>query len=158
MFTPSEAEKIALELYGISGKADQLPGYVDFNFKIKSGDSSFVLKISTEDDLALLKSQNKVLLHLKNGPGNFPEPVPSLKGKDIYKLEHHGEAYHIRLLTYVDGLPIFKVKPTKNISYTLGRFLGNLDQKLMSFNDPVIETRVYKWDIQHLLLNQKYLR
>ena len=133
MFTPSEAEKIALELFGISGTADQLPGYVDFNFKIKSGDSSFVLKISTEDDLALLKSQNKVLLHLKNGPGNFPEPV-YFKGEEHPPEKESGNAFFDN--TYkIEGktLKIEKVKDNLNQRCTECEFYDSASPATLLF-------------------------
>ena len=32
--TPDEAEKLALELFNIKGKASALPGELDFNFRL----------------------------------------------------------------------------------------------------------------------------
>ncbi len=49
--TNEKAERIILELYGIKGIASQLPGEIDFNFRIKVENSEgFILKISRPDE------------------------------------------------------------------------------------------------------------
>jgi Ser/Thr protein kinase RdoA (MazF antagonist) len=46
---PDKAEKILLEVFGIEGTASPLPGYVDFNFKIKTKEEKICFKdISTQ--------------------------------------------------------------------------------------------------------------
>ena len=45
--TIPEAEEILFDLYNIRGTASPLPGYVDFNFRIKiEGEEGYILKIS----------------------------------------------------------------------------------------------------------------
>ena len=66
MISVSEAEKIAVDHYGITGKATKLPGYDDENFKLLSttGDS-FILKIlKPEVDAKYLNFQNEILIHV----------------------------------------------------------------------------------------------
>ena len=44
--TALEAEKILFELYNIKGKASSLPGYVDFNFRIKiENEEGYILNV-----------------------------------------------------------------------------------------------------------------
>lgn len=50
-----EAEKILFEHYNIKGKAYELPGYTDFNFRIKvENENSYVLKISRKTQTTIL--------------------------------------------------------------------------------------------------------
>ncbi|MDG1508868.1 MAG: hypothetical protein P8Q53_03715, partial [Flavobacteriaceae bacterium] len=47
----SEAEKILFDLYCIKGTASPLPGYVDFNFRIKiENEEGYILKISRVEE------------------------------------------------------------------------------------------------------------
>ena len=79
-----EAERIALHLFGVRGKATPLPGYIDLNFRISiedaenfkdaqdkktrnpKGDPKFILKISRPDeDADYLDFQQKLLRYLE---------------------------------------------------------------------------------------------
>ena len=49
--TIPEAEEILFDLYNIRGTASPLPGYVDFNFRIKiEGEEGYILKISRVEE------------------------------------------------------------------------------------------------------------
>ena len=46
-----QAEQILFQLYGIKGKASELPGEIDFNFRIKVKDGEgYILKISRPNE------------------------------------------------------------------------------------------------------------
>ena len=61
LINTNDAEKIALENYGLKVKADALPGEFDMNFKIKSDSSTYILKISRPDvDPDFLDYQQKI--------------------------------------------------------------------------------------------------
>ena len=49
--TSLQAEKILFKLYKVKGKASTLPGYVDFNFRIKiENEEGYILKVSRPDE------------------------------------------------------------------------------------------------------------
>ena len=51
IITKEQAENTLLKSYGIHGIASKLPGYVDFNFRIKvKNNDCFVLKISRPEE------------------------------------------------------------------------------------------------------------
>ena len=61
--TIPEAEEILFDLYNIRGTASPLPGYVDFNFRIKiKGEDGYILKISrVEENKKYLEYQQNLL-------------------------------------------------------------------------------------------------
>ena len=63
---PSEAERLARELYGIAAAARPLPGEYDDNFHLVAADgAAFVLKVMhPEREPALIDAQCQALAHL----------------------------------------------------------------------------------------------
>ena len=61
-----QAENILLKVYGIHGIASKLPGYVDFNFRMKvKNNESFILKISRpEESKKYLEFQQNLLQYI----------------------------------------------------------------------------------------------
>ena len=66
--TIPEAEKILFDLYHIQGTASPLPGYVDFNFRIKiENEEGYILKISRVDENKKhLEYQQELLQFIEN--------------------------------------------------------------------------------------------
>mgnify|MGYP000967446828 CR=1 FL=1 len=64
----SEAEKILFDLYCIKGTASPLPGYVDFNFRIKiENEEGYILKISrVEENKKYLEYQQHLLQFIEH--------------------------------------------------------------------------------------------
>ena len=66
----NQAEEILFELYNIKGTASELPGEIDFNFRIQTTNSEgYILKISRpNEDEDYLDFQQKLLQFVeKNG-------------------------------------------------------------------------------------------
>ena len=72
----SEAEKILFELYNIKGRASSLPGYIDFNFRIKiENQEGYILKISRpEENKKYLDFQQYLLQYIKSSDKNLIAP------------------------------------------------------------------------------------
>ena len=146
-----DAVRVARELYGISGSASALPGEIDNNFRLKAETEEFVLKLhradGQEDDLDL---QNAVLEHLaERAPSlTLPRVVRTSSGELMAKVEGaDGETRLVRLLTYVPGKPLARVRPhTPGLLHHLGEVLGRLDRALEDFDHPAAE-REFKWDL-----------
>jgi Ser/Thr protein kinase RdoA (MazF antagonist) len=76
-FTAAQAEALAVERYGVRGRAAALPSERDQNFRIDAaGSTSFVLKIAnTTEREEVLDFQNAALQHLaRHGSGAGPPP------------------------------------------------------------------------------------
>ena len=70
------AEEILFEIYGIKGKASSLPGYVDFNFRIKiENEEGYILKISRPDENKnYLEFQQELLQTIESSDENLIAP------------------------------------------------------------------------------------
>ena len=108
----SQAVTIAKTHFLITGDVSVLDGDEDFNFKITTASTSYVLKISSAN-LQRLETQNKVLhfLSQKELPLALPQILPNKKGDLCTTITLHGAQYHIRLITYVQGRLWAKANP-----------------------------------------------
>jgi len=150
-FTGDQAVAAAERLYGLSAVAETLPSERDQNFLLRGTDGKrFVFKISnaTEDTQAL-DLQNQALRHVaQHAPElTLPRVRPALSGRLIETLaDDRGRPHQVRLLTWVPGTVLAHAAPhLPDLVYSLGRFLGQLDTALASFDHPAAD-RDLKWD------------
>ncbi|MEN8201843.1 MAG: aminotransferase class III-fold pyridoxal phosphate-dependent enzyme [Bacteroidota bacterium] len=149
--TEEQAAHIAGSLYGLKGEILQLPGEVDFNFKIADNKGSFILKVSRPDeDVNYLLYQQELLKYLaeQNPELEAPLPVPDLQGNMLGEItDEAGFARKVRLLSWVDGRLWSKVNPIINsLLYSLGEKCGMLTVALAGFNHPGAH-RNFDWDL-----------
>ena len=152
MIPVSQAEKIALDNYGIATKATKLPGYDDENFKlISTAGESFILKISKpEVDAKYLNFQNEILIHVasKNLECESPRVIYNINRElsDTIK-SAAGEKRDVRLLSWVRGRLWAHINPkTASLRFDLGEKAGKITESLMDFNNEVAE-RNANWDL-----------
>ena len=161
-FTTGEAEAVLLELYGIKGNAFQLPGEIDFNYRIEIGNKRcYILKISrANENENYLQYQQKILEHIViNGESIVaPKFVYDLKGNSITSVvEKEGELRHVRLLSWVPGRVWSLVNPhSDDLRYSLGEKCGLLTSALQGF-DHECAHRAFIWDIAQSLWTKKKL-
>ena len=149
-FSDDEAIGLAAR-FGVRGTARSLPSYWDQNFRIHGGDAGeFVLKISgrgvPRSDLEL---QNAALEHLaaSDWAGNYPRVVRTPEGEDILSADGStGDAFDVRLLTWVQGELLADQKPTAELRASLGNFVAGLDETLRDFDHPAAH-RTFSWDL-----------
>ena len=102
-----EAGQIAEALYGLKGTVHALPGEIDFNFRIVSGDQSFLLKIGRPDaEQDYLEYQQAILQHLAQGDTGIisPQPIPDLSGNFIsHTRDKEGNTRLVRMLGWIEG-------------------------------------------------------
>ncbi len=147
----TQAENIVSKFYGIEGAADLLPGELDFNFKIKTTDSVFLMKISRPDtDSSYLKFQQAILQYVTESKRDIvsPVPLPDLHGKYISDIkDESGNIRKVRLLTWVEGRLWSGVNPVKDsLLYSLGEETGRLSAALQGFEHP-LALREFEWDV-----------
>ncbi|MFT4669563.1 MAG: 4-aminobutyrate aminotransferase-like enzyme/Ser/Thr protein kinase RdoA (MazF antagonist) [Ulvibacter sp.] len=152
MISVSEAEKIALDNYGIAAKATILPGYDDENFKLLStAGESFILKISKpEADEKYITFQNEILIHITSKNLECQSP------RVIYNLDYElsdtiksaaGEKRDVRLLSWVEGRLWAHINPkTESLRFDLGEKAGKITEALKGFNNEVAQ-RSSNWDL-----------
>ncbi len=155
----SEAQAIAItkEHFNISGSFKPLPSERDQNFYIRaSNQKEYVLKIANAtEEFDTLDFQNQAIQHVYRHRNLFgrevgvcPEIVPSISGNNIEMVKNaNGERHYIRMLTYLPGKPLAQAAPhDAKLLACLGRFFGNLDKILESFDHPAVH-RAFHWDL-----------
>ena len=143
-----EAELLASDLYGVTGRAELLPSERDQNFHLttESGDE-FVLKISNaNEDLALLEAQTQVMIHLRSVVEFCPLPIPTKSGKDIVQISTDTASHYVRLVTYIPGEPLAVANHTTPLLADFGRHLGLLTRHLWPFDHEAFH-RNFHWDL-----------
>ena len=160
--TALEAEKILFELYNIKGKASSLPGYVDFNFRIKiENEEGYILKISRpEENKKYLDFQQYLLQYIKSSDKNLiaPRVVTDKNNASISEItDGFGKKRFVRMLTWVSGRVWSSVNPQlEDFRFSLGEQCGILTKALESFDHP--EAHYYfDWDIAQSLWTKDYL-
>ena len=127
-----EAEDVLYHTYGISGTASKLPGYADYNFRIKvENKNAYILKISrpdaNEDFIMFLQ---EILLHLEhNAPDLIAPRIISDKSGNYTAevLDDQNNKRKIRLLNWVDGRIWVDVNPRlDDLRYSLGEACGRI--------------------------------
>jgi 4-aminobutyrate aminotransferase-like enzyme/Ser/Thr protein kinase RdoA (MazF antagonist) len=160
--TTSQAENILFDLYGIKGSASKLPGYVDFNFRIKiEKNEGFILKISRpEENKNYLEFQQGLLQYIETNKENIiaPKVIIDKKGESIAKItDDFGKKRFVRLLTWIPGRVWSEVNPQlEDFRYSLGEQCGLLTKVLQSYDHPEAHYN-FEWDISQSLWTKDYL-
>ncbi|MDQ1850618.1 phosphotransferase [Gemmobacter fulvus] len=133
------ARRIALEHYGIAGEATKLHSERDTNFLVSAGESSFILKITNQEEPAgVTDFQTEALLHMeRSAPGL---PVPHLKrtldGKASTFVELSTGKSAVRLLTYLNGSPLKELQRSRFPYSQIGQVIAELGKVLEGFDHP----------------------
>jgi 4-aminobutyrate aminotransferase-like enzyme/Ser/Thr protein kinase RdoA (MazF antagonist) len=161
-FSAEDGARAARHLYGLDVAAESLPGERDQNFLLTTaGGERFVMKISSAaEDLRVLDFQNQLLMRLDaEAPGlTLPHARCAPDGSAITSFQDDsGEAHPVRLLTWVPGRPLARVRPhTPELLRSLGTLLGTLDSALEGFDHPAAE-RDLGWDPRRTTWVREYL-
>jgi 4-aminobutyrate aminotransferase-like enzyme/Ser/Thr protein kinase RdoA (MazF antagonist) len=149
--TEAEAVRLACELYGLEVVARALPGEYDDNFHLTSADGhAFVLKVMhPARERSFIDLQCQALAHLALHAPHLPLPrvIPNRSGELFSSIAAGDGAQRlVWLLTFVNGRVLAEVRPhTPELLGDLGRFLGEMDAALQSFEHPAAH-RELKWD------------
>ena len=119
---------------------DQLEGYISTNYKISTGSLTYILKIYpySEDTLADIHAENKILSQLQDISLDIPKPVAAVSGETL--VEDQTQKVFYRLITFVNGDLWAENDHTTLDINTLGEQIGELDLSLIHISEP---TRPY---------------
>jgi len=143
--------------YGVSGEFRELEGERDQNFRVTCADGQqFVCKISGIDENAsVVDFQLRALEHIKSVASELPVPrhVAGLDGEFVSRLFNaEGKAYQVRLLTYLDGAPLFEFgAPRRHTIRSLGQLQARMSHALRDFSHPAA-THFMPWDAMNGLV------
>jgi 4-aminobutyrate aminotransferase-like enzyme/Ser/Thr protein kinase RdoA (MazF antagonist) len=147
--TPStstaDAERIALEVYGVPGTATLLPSERDRVFRIAAADgTSWVLKVSNA-----LESRDVLEAQLEAADRAIAAGLPVQAARRTLAGERIGEAdrHLVRLLEHLPGTLLADVLPASPaLRRDLGAVLGRLATALAAFDHPHAH-RDFHWDV-----------
>lgn len=145
----------------VQTKISQLVGYDVVNFKIETKSKKYILKVypNKKEEIDFATAENEVLIYLhKNENDLFPKPISNLNNKLLTSFNDNDETKTARLLTYLEGEFMGNAKHSEELFKSFGKFLASLDLQLKNFRNYVIESRQLKWDLQHFLLNNEYIK
>ncbi|WP_431277792.1 aminotransferase [Leifsonia poae] len=145
--TVPDAQQIAAEHFGLSGRITELGSQQDRNFRIDTGDGRFVLKLANPVfSMDELDAQNAALATLANAGVRIPAVISTADGRDIATVEVRGQTLRARLLTYLDGEPLTDVAElSREQLSTLGRLAGRVAAGLATLEHPGLD-RTTQWD------------
>jgi 4-aminobutyrate aminotransferase-like enzyme/Ser/Thr protein kinase RdoA (MazF antagonist) len=152
-FDVADAVRLAASHFGLHAVATPLPSERDQNFHLRAADGQeYVLKIAGAGEArAMLECQNAAMTQVAaHAPGlSALRVLPSLSGETIVIVtEAEGCSHFVRLLTYLPGKPLAKIRPhTPELLHAIGAYLATLDQALALFDHPAAH-RDFHWDLQ----------
>jgi Ser/Thr protein kinase RdoA (MazF antagonist) len=153
-FALTEAESVLHLRFGLTGVLAPLPSERDQNFSIEtSSGERFVLKIAKSDERReVLDLQNSVLAYLGEEVDDLvlPRLKKSSDGAQILEVpDHQGRTYFVRLLSWVDGVPLVQATPhDERVLKSLGCALAKIDKTLQAFAHPAMRRDLH-WDLRH---------
>lgn len=147
-FSLADAEGIVLENWNITGTARELPSDRDQNFLIVAEPDNVVLKIaSATEDLETLALQDDAMAALASSWDVTPRAIPSQAGPSVLQVESNGQVFLTRLLTWLPGTPMARVRPhSDELLRHLGEVLGQTDRALSGFTNET--RRNLRWDLK----------
>lgn len=138
----------------------KLNGYENINYLVSSKSDKIVFKSyePSKEIFDLVITETDALLSLQTNPNNLtPSPLAFLDGSFVKTLKIEGQDLICRALTFLEGDFMVDVAHTKEMIHSFGTELAKLDVELQLFNSYITKSRVWEWDLQYFLLNEKYL-
>ncbi len=148
--TSNEAEHAAYELFGVQGSFVELGRQQDRNYRIDAADGRLLLKVANPAwSPTALAAQGAALGHLARAGLDVPQARPALDGAPIAWLETRGERLALRLLSYLEGVPLSEADYLAPVVVRrLGTLAGETSRALSDFAHEGLAAPV-QWDLQH---------
>lgn len=150
-----EASHLASTVFGVDGAATLLTGERDQNFLIQGLDNQkFVLKVThPSEEPGVTDFQTKAQLHMLRHNAEVPVPkmYPTTSGDYIHwkPVPDTGERQAVRLISFVEGVPLFKTTTSKSQRSALGTALAKFDVAIADFTHPQMDHKLM-WDLLHV--------
>jgi len=134
--TTEQAAALAASTFGIEGQASELPGEVDTNFKIRTEDGTYVLKLSPPETTgSLLAARQFAMTRLGSAGVPYRFPMPPDGGEDVVPLPEGGSA---SLLTWIEGTPFGEAGRPIELAQDIGLLAGTVVRSLEGFDHPAL--------------------
>ncbi|WP_237860304.1 aminotransferase [Pseudomonas sp. PGPR81] len=148
----SEAQAHALlqAHYDLAGSLTTLGSQQDLNLRLDTGQERFVLKVCHGNYAQMeLEAQHAALAYLRGQGLPVPAVRPALDGQSLLALDIDGQPLRARLLDYIEGQPLTRLKHMQpRLMAELGALCARVDKALADFDHPGL-VRTLQWDPQH---------
>jgi hydroxylysine kinase len=149
----AQAAVVLQQHFGLSGRLERLGGERDLNFRVVlADDSSRLLKLSHPlEDPQVVDFHNQAMRRIELHDPSLPVQRVhcSLAGEYATWVEVDEQRMLARLLSFVDGMPLYRVSGTSEaFRRTLGQSLARFDRALEGFEHPAAGHTLL-WDMQH---------
>ena len=146
----AQAHAVLQTHYGIAGNLSALGSQQDLNFRVDAPQGRFVLKACHGSYAQVeLEAQHAALAYLREQGLPVPAVRPASDGQMLLALEIDGQPLRMRLLDYIEGQPLTRLKHMEpRLMAELGGLCARLDKALATFDHPGL-TRTLQWDPQH---------
>lgn len=141
--------------YGVECIAlERLSGERDQNYRVTDQNgTAYVCKVSHPfEEIRITESQTRVLRHVAGIAPGLPvqRVVPTVAGNDFASAERdHNNTVRVRLLTYLQGTPMYQSTASVKTRRSLGAMHAQLIKTLSTLND-VETTADLLWDLSHI--------
>lgn len=147
-----DAERLAHDIFGVTGQASALSGERDQNVRLHAPDGgSFLLKIANPGEaLTALEAQNAALDHIARRDPSLPVPrvFSTMDGRRIAPVPHAGGTRLVRMLSYLPGTPLAGRRTTTEIRQAVGALAARLVLALANL-PPSAAGLPFVWDLKH---------
>jgi Ser/Thr protein kinase RdoA (MazF antagonist) len=152
-FSVEDAQAVARSVFGLEAVASELTGERDRNFHLRVSEAEhYVLKVSNPaEDPQVIDFQTKALLHIASVDASLPVPrvLRARDGGTEWVLNRLGEEPRIvRVLTFLQGDPLHRMRSGVTLRRNIGGYLARLDLALRSFSHPAANHELM-WDLKH---------
>jgi Ser/Thr protein kinase RdoA (MazF antagonist) len=150
-----EAVDLVRQHYGIVGHVDRLATEKDDTFRVDDGAGRrFILKVANPlEDVSEISCQIEVLKHIARRDPQLPVPrvIADIRGDEQFEYQDRaGQRRWVRLLSYLEGVPLSEIVSTAPERECIGETFGRLRLALVDFAHPA-DGRVLAWDVKHLM-------
>lgn len=152
-FSETRASALLRDHYGLVASLEPLVSERDQNFLVKAPDGAkYILKIAnTSESAPITDFQNRALLHIAKVSPDFPVPrvIPTTNGELLFEVESDsGNAHCVRLLSWLDGVPLQHARGVGSVARQTGTCLAQLGLALRDFEHPASDYALL-WDIRN---------
>lgn len=151
-FEPTEAARIARDVFGVDATVEPLPSERDQNFLITDhAGHRHVLKIANAGECRdMLDAQQAVMVHVAARTPLCPRPVVTRDGGTIATTRGtDGREHFVWAVTHLPGRPLGTLAHHPGpLLQDLGRAVAALGGALADFDHPAIH-REFHWDLAH---------
>ncbi|MBI1173396.1 phosphotransferase [bacterium] len=142
-----EAEALSLVRahWGLTGSLSALTSERDLNFRLTTAQGRYVVKLANPAEPAgVTRFQTRALLHLETSDLPVPRVIRTRDGATEVATPNG----ILRVLTWLDGQPLYLSPRTMAQRAAIGRIAARLSLGLQGFSDPAARQDL-QWDIRH---------